>query len=116
MWRRIAPGPPPVAFAASEAAPRRPRRAAGWVKAELLCGGLERGLAQATDLAVALQHETAAMERGERRAVADRYDRGAPESRVEKAVKRGFGRLIERSRRLVEEEIIRRLEDGAGNA
>src|SRR5215471_2208288 len=58
--------------------------------------GFERGLTQPVELAVALEHETAAVEGGERGAVADRHDRGAPEPRVEKAVERGFRRLAER--------------------
>src|SRR5215471_12543333 len=78
--------------------------------------GFERGLTQSVELAVALEHETAAVEGGERGAVADRHDRGAPEPCVEKAVERGFRRLVERSRRLVEEKIIRCLQNGAGNA
>src|SRR5262245_24861710 len=78
--------------------------------------GFERGLTQPSELAIALEHETAAVERGERGAVADRDDRGAPEPRVEKAVERGFRRLVERSRRFVEEKIIRRLQNGAGDA
>src|SRR5262252_10533560 len=76
----------------------------------------ERGFTQPADLAVALEHETAAMERGERRAVANRHDRRAPEPCVEKAIERGFRRLVERSRGLVEEKIIGRLQNGAGNA
>src|SRR5262249_52686388 len=78
--------------------------------------GFERGLTQPTELAIALEHETAAVEGGERGAVADRHDRGALEPRVEKAVERGFRCLVEGSRRLVEEKIIRRLQNGAGNA
>src|SRR5437588_2061619 len=82
----------------------------------LFRGGRERGLPQAADLAVALQHETAAVEGGERRAMADRYDRAALEPRGEKTVERGFRRLVERGRRLVEEQVIRRLQNGAGNS
>src|SRR3989442_14825627 len=76
----------------------------------------ERGFTQPVELTVALEHETAAVERGERRAVADRHDRGAPEPRVEKAVKRGFRRLVERSSGFVEEKIIGRMKKGTGNA
>src|SRR6266508_3562174 len=89
-------GPPPVAFGAREAR-------------ELACAScllrrrLEHGLTQATDLAITLQHETAAVERGQRRAMPDRYDRATLEPRVEETVERGFRRLVERSRRLVEE-------------
>src|SRR6516164_5251750 len=78
--------------------------------------GFERGLTQPAELAVALEHEPAAVERGERGAVADRHDRGALEPRIEKAIERGFRRLVERGRRLVEEKIVRCLQNGAGNA
>src|SRR5262249_10723132 len=65
---------------------------------ELFRCSFERGLTQPSEFAVALEHETAAVERGERRAVADRHDRGAFEPRIEQAVERGFRRLVERSR------------------
>src|SRR5262245_39338810 len=84
--------------------------------ASLFRGGRERGLSQAIDLAVALEHQTAAMEGGERRAMADRYDRAALEPRVEQTVEHAFRRFVERGRRLVEEQIIRRLQNGAGNS
>src|SRR5262249_59173972 len=82
---------------------------------ELFRCSFERGLTQPAELAVALEHETAAVERGERRAVADRHDRGAFEPRVEQAVERGFRRLVERSRGFVEGKIIGCLQKGAGN-
>src|SRR4029453_1744120 len=98
----------PVAFGARQTLERA-------CESCLLRRRLEHGLTQATDLAVALQHEAAAVERGKRRAVPDRDDRGALEARVEEAVERSFRRFVERGRRLVEKEIIRRLQNGSGN-
>src|SRR5262249_35751633 len=83
---------------------------------KLLRRGLEQEFAHAMDLAVALQDETAAMECAERRAMPDRQDCRAFEPYVEKAIEHGFRRLIERRSRLVEEKVIRRMQNGAGNA
>src|SRR5262249_22891687 len=63
--------------------------------AALLCRRRERGLSQAANLAITLQHETATVKGGERRAMADRYDRGALEPRVEETVERGFRCFVE---------------------
>src|SRR5262249_1110403 len=102
----------PLAFVLRDPfrAHRLPRACGGGGPSERLLGlfrcRFERGLTQPAELAIALEHETAAVERGERRAVADGHDRGAFEPRVEKAIERGFRRLVERSRGFVEEKII----------
>src|SRR3954466_2318912 len=58
------------------AAPAQPRGAHPMVVRALFGRGLDRGLAHAIVLLVALQREALAVERGERRAVADRDHRG----------------------------------------
>src|SRR5262249_10138175 len=68
------------------------------------------------DLTVALQDETAPVECAQRRAVPDRPDGGTLEPCVEKAIEHGFRRFIQRSRRLVQKKVVRRLQDGTGNA
>src|SRR3979411_848160 len=77
---------------------------------------LDRGLAHPEAVAVAHQCKVPAMECEQCRSMADRHDRRAVEPLVKEAVKRGLGRLIERGRRLVEEKIVRCLQDGAGDA
>src|SRR5262249_62159883 len=72
--------------------------------------------AQTMDLTVALQNKTAPVECAQRRAVPDRHDGGTVEACVEKAIEHGFRRLIERSRRLVQQKVVWRLQDGAGNS
>src|SRR5690242_9719418 len=55
------------------------------------------------------------MESAERRAMADGNDRRAFEALQQQAVKRRLGRFIKGSRRLVEEKIVRRLQQHAGD-
>ena len=56
------------------------------------------------------------MERGERRAVADRHDSRGREPLLQQMVERGLGGLIERGRGLVEEQEVRRVQQCAGDA
>src|SRR5215831_4282398 len=67
---------------------------------------------------VALAHksQSAAVEDRQRGAVADRHDRCTIELLFEQLVERGFCRLVERCGRFIEEQIIRRVEQGARDA
>src|SRR5262249_13237614 len=117
-------GPPPTSTGCQRSSRflsvfRRQRDHRSWTRPFakiLLRCGLERGFAQTMDLTVALQNKTAPVECAQRRAVPDRHDGGTLEACVEKAIEHGFRRLIERSRRLVQEKVVWRLQDGAGNS
>ena len=56
------------------------------------------------------------MERRKRRAVADRHDRRAGKALLQQLVERCLGRLVERGGGLVEEQIVRRMQDRARDA
>ena len=71
---------------------------------------------QAVKLSIAHEYELAAVKSRQGGAMADGHDGGVLEPRVEQEVNRGFRRLIEGGRGLVEEKIVRRVQEGAGNA
>ena len=48
--------------------------------------------------------------------MADRYDGGARQAPFEQPVERGFARFVERGGGLVQKQIVRRVQHGAGDA
>src|ERR1041385_3165951 len=79
------------------------------------CGLRARRLRDAIVLALAGKREPALVECGQRRAVADPYDRGVRQPLVQQFVERRLRRLVERRGRLVEEQEVRRMQDRARN-
>src|SRR5689334_9971749 len=79
-------------------------------------GGRELHLFQHVAVAVAREHEAAVVEGGEGGAMPDRDDGGVRQPLAQQLIERRFGRFIERRRRLVEEEIIRRMQQRARDA
>ena len=67
-------------------------------------------------VAVAFQRQAAAVERVQRRAVADRDDGRVRQPLLQQPVERGLGRLVERGGGLVEEQLVRLLQQRAGDA
>ncbi len=58
-----------------------------------------------------MKREMPIVEVGERRAMTDRHDRGARQSLVQQPVQLGLRRLVQRGRRLVQEQIVRSLQN-----